>query len=49
MVTGSHSGQDFDKLIPLIEDGSKLPLPKKVKSVRERVEEFMAKFTPNGV
>lgn len=42
MLTGSHSGPEFDKLIPLLEEGSKLPLPKKVQSVRERVEEFMA-------
>ena len=39
-VTGSHSGPEFDKLIPLLEEGSHLPLPKHVKSVRERVEEF---------
>ena len=42
MLTGSHSGPEFDKLIPLIEEGSKLPLPKKVKSLKERVEEFLA-------
>jgi len=39
-VTGSHSGPEFDKLIPILEEGSHLPLPKHVKSVRERVEEF---------
>jgi nondiscriminating glutamyl-tRNA synthetase len=49
MLTGSHSGPEFDKLIPLIEEGSKLPLPKKVKSVRERVEEFISAFrNPKG-
>ena len=42
MLTGSHSGPEFDKLIPLIEEGSKMPLPKKVKSLKERVEEFLA-------
>ena len=41
MLTGSHSGPEFDKLIPLIEAGSKLNLPKQVKSIRERVEEFV--------
>ncbi|HEY6305703.1 MAG TPA: glutamate--tRNA ligase [Candidatus Angelobacter sp.] len=41
VLIGSHSGPAFDKLIPLIEDGSRLPLPVHVKSVRERVEEFM--------
>src|SRR5579864_2117758 len=42
MLIGSHSGPDFNKLIPLIEDGSKLELPTHVKSVRERVAEFEA-------
>jgi nondiscriminating glutamyl-tRNA synthetase len=42
MLIGSHSGPDFNKLIPLIEDGSKLELPVHVKSVRERVAEFLA-------
>jgi nondiscriminating glutamyl-tRNA synthetase len=40
VVTGSHSGPEFDKLIPILEEGSHLPLPKHVMSVRERVEEF---------
>ncbi|GAC1647707.1 MAG: glutamate--tRNA ligase [Acidobacteriaceae bacterium] len=40
LLTGSHSGPEFDKLIPLIEDGSELHLPKHVLSVRERVEAF---------
>jgi glutamyl-tRNA synthetase/nondiscriminating glutamyl-tRNA synthetase len=39
-IIGSHSGPEFDKLIPVIEAGSKLDLPVHVKSVRERVEEF---------
>jgi nondiscriminating glutamyl-tRNA synthetase len=39
-VTGSHSGPEFDKLIPILEEGSRLTLPKHVLSVRERVEEF---------
>jgi nondiscriminating glutamyl-tRNA synthetase len=38
MITGSHSGPDFDKVIPIIEEGSHLDLPKHVLSVRERVE-----------
>lgn len=41
MMIGSHSGPEFDKLIPLLEEGSRLPLPVPVKSVRERVKEFM--------
>jgi nondiscriminating glutamyl-tRNA synthetase len=42
MLIGVHSGPDFDRLIPLIEQGSELPLPVHVKSVRERVKEFGA-------
>jgi nondiscriminating glutamyl-tRNA synthetase len=41
MLIGSHSGPDFNKLIPLLEDGSKLDLPVHVKNVRERIAEFM--------
>ncbi|HKF20770.1 MAG TPA: glutamate--tRNA ligase [Candidatus Angelobacter sp.] len=41
MLIGAPSGPDFDKLIPLIEEGSYLQLPVHVKSVRERVREFM--------
>ncbi len=40
VITGSHSGPDFDKLIPILEAGSHLKLPKHVLNVRERVEEF---------
>src|SRR5215472_16317959 len=41
MLIGAASGPDFDKLIPLIEEGSRLQLPVHVKSVRERVQGFM--------
>ncbi len=40
VITGSHSGPEFDKLIPILEEGSHLPLPKHVLSVYERVEQF---------
>ena len=40
VITGSHSGPEFDKLIPILEEGSRLSLPKHVLSVRERVEQF---------
>jgi glutamyl-tRNA synthetase/nondiscriminating glutamyl-tRNA synthetase len=40
MLTGTHSGPEFDKLIPLMEDGSRLQLPLHILSVRERVEAF---------
>jgi nondiscriminating glutamyl-tRNA synthetase len=41
-LTGSHSGPEFDKLIPLIEEGSTLRLPEHIPSVRERVANFIA-------
>jgi glutamyl-tRNA synthetase/nondiscriminating glutamyl-tRNA synthetase len=44
-ITGSHSGPEFDKLIPILEEGSQLHLPKHVKSVRERVEKFAKERT----
>jgi nondiscriminating glutamyl-tRNA synthetase len=42
ILTGAHSGPEFDKLIPLFEEGSRLDLPTHVMSVRERVEAFDA-------
>ena len=39
-LTGSHSGPEFDKLIPILEEGSELDLPQHVMSVRERVAAF---------
>ena len=40
VLTGSHSGPDFDKLIPILEEGSHLTLPQHVLNVYERVQEF---------
>jgi nondiscriminating glutamyl-tRNA synthetase len=40
VVTGSHSGPEFDKLVPILEEGSHLSLPKHVLSVHQRVEQF---------
>jgi glutamyl-tRNA synthetase/nondiscriminating glutamyl-tRNA synthetase len=40
IVTGSHSGPEFDKLIPILEEGSHLALPKHVLSVFERAQAF---------
>jgi glutamyl-tRNA synthetase/nondiscriminating glutamyl-tRNA synthetase len=40
MLTGSHSGPEFDKLIPILEEGSALKLPVPVFGVRQRVEAF---------
>jgi nondiscriminating glutamyl-tRNA synthetase len=42
VLTGSHSGPEFDKLIPLIEEGSQLDLPKHVPSVKERVAQWLS-------
>jgi glutamyl-tRNA synthetase/nondiscriminating glutamyl-tRNA synthetase len=41
-LTGSHSGPEFDKLIPILEEGSKLTLPQHVMSVGERLKAFQA-------
>jgi glutamyl/glutaminyl-tRNA synthetase len=38
-LTGAHSGREFDKLLPLIEDGAALGLG--ILSVRERIEQFV--------
>jgi nondiscriminating glutamyl-tRNA synthetase len=40
VITGSHSGPEFDRLIPILEEGSRLPLPKPVLNVHQRVSEF---------
>jgi glutamyl/glutaminyl-tRNA synthetase len=37
-LTGHHSGPDFDKLIPLIEEGASLGLS--IPTVQGRVEQF---------
>lgn len=39
-LTGAQSGPEFDKLVPLMEEGSRLPLPKPVLSVKQRVSAF---------
>jgi len=39
-LTGAHSGPEFDKLVPIFEEGSRLTLPVHVLSVRERVDQF---------
>jgi glutamyl-tRNA synthetase/nondiscriminating glutamyl-tRNA synthetase len=41
-LTGAHSGPEFDKLVPIFEEGSRLSLPTHVLSVRERVQQFVA-------
>jgi glutamyl/glutaminyl-tRNA synthetase len=38
-LTGSHSGREFDKIIPLIEDGAALGLA--IPTVRDRINQFV--------
>jgi glutamyl-tRNA synthetase/nondiscriminating glutamyl-tRNA synthetase len=45
VITGSHSGPEFDKLIPILEEGSELDLPTHVMNVRERANAFRAAWT----
>ncbi len=37
-ITGCNVGPELDKLVPLLEAGKGLPLPKPVRGVRERIE-----------
>jgi glutamyl/glutaminyl-tRNA synthetase len=39
-LTSAVSGPELEKLIPIFEAGSKLPLARHVKSVAERLREF---------
>ncbi len=41
-LTGAHSGPEFDKMIPVIEEGSQLDLFAHIPSVRERLKRFLA-------
>ncbi len=40
-LTGQVSGPEMDKLIPIIEQGAKLPLPKPLNNCADRLDEFM--------
>ena len=42
VFTGSHSGPEFDKLIPILEEGSQLQLPQHVLNTHERLAAFRA-------
>ncbi len=42
MITGSHSGPEFDRLIPILEQGSALTLTRPVMSVGQRVNAFVS-------
>jgi nondiscriminating glutamyl-tRNA synthetase len=39
-VTGAASGPELEKLIPIFEEGARLPLSRPIKSVAERLREF---------
>lgn len=41
-LTGAVSGPELEKLIPIFEEGSKLDLPRRVKSCAERFRQFAA-------
>jgi nondiscriminating glutamyl-tRNA synthetase len=41
-ITGAHSGPDFDKLIPVIEEGAALNIG--VRSIRDRIDVFVGAF-----
>ena len=47
VITGSHSGPDFDRLIPILEEGSRLPLSQHVLSMCQRVAEFGKVYKPH--
>ena len=47
LVTGSHSGPEFDKLVPILETGSQLAGEKRILNLRERVEAFAAARQPS--
>jgi len=42
VFTGSHSGPEFDKLIPILEEGSQMLLPVHVMNTQERIAAFKA-------
>jgi glutamyl-tRNA synthetase/nondiscriminating glutamyl-tRNA synthetase len=44
-LTGSHSGPEFDKLIPILEEGSRLEMPRHIMSVRDRLRAFQQRLT----
>ncbi len=46
-LTGAHSGPEFDKVVPLMESGSRLPLPTPVLNVGQRAKLFLSALTPS--
>ncbi len=49
VFTGSHSGPEFDKLIPILEEGSQLQLPRHVLNTHERLAAFRKASGPRGL
>lgn len=47
-LTGVHSGPEFDRLVPLMEAGSQLPLPTPVNSVQQRTVRFLNAMQSKG-
>ncbi|MGC1784578.1 MAG: glutamate--tRNA ligase [Acidobacteriaceae bacterium] len=47
-LTGAHSGPEFDKVVPLMETGSRLPLSTPIASVLERTQRFAAALSAEG-
>jgi len=41
LLTGVQSGPEFDRLVPLMEEGARLALPRPVLSVKQRVAAWM--------
>ncbi len=41
-LTGTESGPELDKLVPLIEEGNRLSLPKPIQNCQDRVSSFLA-------
>ena len=41
LLTGAQSGPEFDRLVPLMEEGASLKLPRPVLSVKQRVAAFL--------
>jgi len=41
LLTGVQSGPEFDKLVPLMEEGARLALPRPILSVKQRVAAWM--------
>jgi glutamyl-tRNA synthetase/nondiscriminating glutamyl-tRNA synthetase len=46
-LTGSDSGPELDKLLPIFENGSRLALPRPVLSCSQRAAAFAAVMTSN--